>query len=64
MSNKIRLDALVTENLDEMDNDFFIDPEPGRQKKIARKNRKRKMIEDYMEDRSLKQHLRESYDLY
>lgn len=64
MSNKIRLDDLSTENLDEMDNDFFINPAPGRQKKIDKKTRKRKMIEDYMEERSLKQHLTESYDLY
>ncbi|MDX2423543.1 MAG: hypothetical protein QNK43_12830 [Amphritea sp.] len=64
MSNKIRLDDLSAENLDEMDNDFFINPTPGRQKKIDKKARKRKMIEDYMEERSLKQHLTESYDLY
>ncbi|MDO6565110.1 hypothetical protein Q4488_17170 [Amphritea sp. 1_MG-2023] len=64
MSHKVRLEDLSTENLDEMDNDFFITPATGRQKKGLRKARKRKMIEDYMEERSLKRNLTESYDLY
>ncbi|WP_296062744.1 PA3496 family putative envelope integrity protein [uncultured Amphritea sp.] len=64
MSSKIRLDDLSTEALDEMDNDFFKSPEPERQKKGGRKNRKRQMIEDYMEERSLKRRITESYELF
>ncbi len=64
MSSKIRLDDLSTEAFDDMDNDFFKSPEPGRQKKVGRKHRKRQMIEDYMEERSLKRRITDSYEFF
>ncbi len=63
MSSKIRLDDLPIESLDDMDNEFFTGQEPGRKKNDWRKKRKRQMIEDYMEERSLKRRISDSYDM-
>lgn len=64
MSSKLRLDDLSTDDLDEMTSDFLCQQQPSRQKKMGRKTRKREMIEDYIEQRSLKRQLTEPYDLY
>lgn len=63
MSSKIRLDDLPIESLDDMDSDFFTGQEAGRRKQDSRKKRKRQMIEDYMEERSLKRSISEAYDI-
>lgn len=61
MSSKIRVDNLPIENLDDMDELFFTGVEPERQIRAPRKKRKREMIDDYMELRSLKRQISESY---
>jgi len=63
MSSKIRQDDLPIENLDDMDEILITGSDPQRQTRPARQKRKREMINDYMEERSLKRQLSESYEL-
>ncbi len=63
MSSKIHLDDLSIDDLNNIDSDFYNDPQPKRKKKDLRKKPNRQMIEDYMEERTLKRHLTESYDM-
>jgi len=62
MSSKIRLDDLPIENLDDMDDSFFIGGDQSHSSRTQRQKRKREMIEDYMEERNLKRRINESYD--
>lgn len=63
MSSKIRLDDLPIDTLDELDNHLCSESDMAPRKREYKKPRKRQMIEDYMEQRSLKRRLSESYDL-
>lgn len=63
MSSKIRLDDLSIEDLNDIDSDQYRDPEPKRRKRDNRRKPNRQMIEDYMEERSLKRRITESYDM-
>ncbi len=63
MSSKIRLDDLSIDDLSEIDSGLYSDPEPKRKKRDNRKKPNRQMIEDYMEERSLKRRITESYDM-
>lgn len=63
MSSKIRLDDLPIESLDDMDNEFFSGRQADRVKRDERKKRKRQMIEDYMDERSLKRRISDAYDM-
>lgn len=63
MSSKIRLDELSIEDLSDIDSDHYRDPEPKRRKRDHRRKPDRQMIEDYMEERSLKRRITESYEM-
>lgn len=64
MSSKIRLDDLSVDDLNEIDSDLYSDPQPKRKKQAFRKKPNRQMIEDYMEERSLKRRITESYETF
>ncbi|WP_019620679.1 PA3496 family putative envelope integrity protein [Amphritea japonica] len=63
MSSKIRLDDLIINDLSDIDSDHFLGPESKRKKRNNRKKPNRQMIEDYIEERSLKRRITESYDM-
>ncbi|WP_290700110.1 PA3496 family putative envelope integrity protein [Amphritea sp.] len=63
MSSKIRLDDLSVDDLSDINSDLYSDPAPKRKKRDNRKKPNRQMIEDYMEERSLKRSIIESYDM-
>lgn len=64
MSSKIRLDNLSIDDLSEIDSNLYNDPQQKRKKRDSHKKPNRQMIEDYMEERSLKRRITESYDMF